>query len=61
MNCIVCFKKYKDINQLFQHYIQVHKTNIENYFFKDSLKIDAKVFVPSKYLRCQNFFVNSRD
>lgn len=51
----------EDINKLFQYYIQVDEIDIEMFFFKDLSKKDVNVFVQSKCLRWDQFFVNSTD
>ena len=61
MHCLLCNEKYNYLSILCQHYVEKHEIDVNNYFFKDLLKSDTVIFIPNKCLRCEYYFINSRD
>ena len=59
--CLLCILAFKDKNSLQKHYIDKHKVNFSNWFFKPLFKKDKGEFYVRKCYRCEQFLTSRNE
>ena len=57
MKCLLCSKEPRNINDLKENYVTFHRTDSDNWFFKNPFECKNENFRPGKCLRCTDFIV----
>ena len=60
MKCLLCNFELNDQKEVKNHYINFHRVDSKNKFFKKIFVEDKNVFYGKIYLRCQEYLPTSR-
>ena len=61
MKYLLCLINFTNNHELFQHYVDYHRINERNYYFKQLSETDPNACFETKCYRCEEIFSRCRD